>query len=438
MFSLRQQLARLCTSIATFNIFQSNIPSDNDEHEQKTQLISTRLFIILLVLSLTVLVVYTTQIQVTHTITINSPPQSEYLSLYKKYGDKLTCPCTKIAFPHEKFISLTPVFHQICSSDFVTTKWIDFLIGTSPTYLSLDFRSTGSVLFQALTSFCHVANETIIDSLPVFYSNNFVAVEVMNMELFDKEAQSLVDFYIRTTANAFTQSFEILRDLTYTNGLVSGLFTNVIYRLDYYDRDLPGYWTLPSFQSYAQPPKGCDCVSSPSCVIQVAIHNISSTGILRNQTLFPIPGLYVGCYLVEAMRQSNFQCLYDQTCLNRLLSYLITSQNQFNATTLNQTATSHFNTTTKVSDILAELMVDQWIENISYSSYYAQCQPSQCTYSIVGRNSFIYVLTTLIGLFGGLYKALKITVPFAVRIIRNRRHKKVSPTTTDQLSSKLT
>jgi hypothetical protein len=150
--------------------------------------------------------------------------------------------------------------------------------------------------------------------------------------------------------------------------------------------------------------------------------------------LFAIPGLYVGCYLVEAMRQSNLQCLYNQACLDQLTSYL-NSSTHFNATALDGTIPSRFNTSTSVSEILATLMVDSWINNISYSSYYTQCKPSQCTYSIVGRNSFIYILTTLIGLFGGLYKALKITVPFAVKIIRNRR-RKIQPSTTEELASK--
>ena len=435
MVPLRQLLARLRASIATFNIFQSNTPSDNDEYEHKTQLISTRFFIILLILSLTILVVYTTQIQVTHTITRDSPTISQYLSLHETYGDKVTCPCTQIAFPQKKFISLTPIFHQVCSSDFTTNKWINPLLAASPTYLSSDFRSTGGILFQILASFCSVAYETILDSLPVFYSNNFVSVEVMNMELFDKESQSLVDFYISTTANAFTQSFEILRDITYTNGLVSGLFTNVDYKLDLYDSSAPGYWTLPIFKSYHQSSGQCDCVSSPSCVVQVEIRNMTGIGIINNQTLFSIPGLYVGCYLVEAMRQSNLQCLYNQTCLNQLLFYLAFSQTSINVTALDRTVPSRFNLTSNVSEILSVLMVDRWMKNISYPDYYAQCQPAQCTYSIIGRNSFVYVLTLLIGLFGGLYKALRITVPFAVRMIRNRR-RKISPTTTDQLASK--
>ncbi len=98
MVSLKQQLARLRTGISTFNIFESNTPLDNDQYEHKTQLISTRIFLILLILSLTILLLYTSQVQVTHTITVDSPPLDHYLSLYEDYGDKVICPCTTIAF----------------------------------------------------------------------------------------------------------------------------------------------------------------------------------------------------------------------------------------------------------------------------------------------------------------------------------------------------
>ena len=140
---------------------------------------------------------------------------------------------------------------------------------------------------------------------------------------------------------------------------------------------------------------------------------------------------------LKAMRQSSLQCLYNQTCLDQLMFYLKSSAMSFNATALDRTISNRFDTSTNVSEILSVLMVDRWIKNISYPSYYAQCQPLQCIYSIVGRNSFIYILTTLIGLFGGLYKALKITVPFAVKLIRNRR-RKIQPTDIEQLPSKYT
>ena len=111
--------------------------------------------------------------------------------------------------------------------------------------------------------------------------------------------------------------------------------------------------------------------------------------------------MYVGCYLVTALRQSNLQCLYNQSCVTEMLFYL-QSPTQINITALNGTKYSRFNKSTTIGEMLTVLMVDSWIQNISYDSYYSQCQPSYCTYSLVGKNSFIYLLTVLIGLFGGL------------------------------------
>jgi len=107
MASLRQQLEGSCTTISTFNIFETNTPlDDDDEYEHKTQIISTRFFIVVLIISLVILVIYTSQTQTTHIITVNAPSIAIYSSLYQQYGEKLTCPCTTIATAQKEFISV--------------------------------------------------------------------------------------------------------------------------------------------------------------------------------------------------------------------------------------------------------------------------------------------------------------------------------------------
>ncbi|CAF1255155.1 unnamed protein product, partial [Adineta steineri] len=49
--------------------------------------------------------------------------------------------------------------------------------------------------------------------------------------------------------------------------------------------------------------------------------------------------------------------------------------------------------------------------------YYNECQPSKCSYSYETKNSAIYIITTVIGLVGGLITVLKLIVPRAVRLI---------------------
>jgi hypothetical protein len=417
MFQLRMQLAKAYAALKKLNLFRSTQQPEGDDngYQLKNQLISTRLFIFLLSISMIILLIYTSQVQVTHTITIDSPSLEVYSSLYEKYGEILTCPCTNIAIAQQEFISLTPTFHQICASDFVKSSWLSYLNAATHYLISSDFQDTGSLLFQILTSFCQLAQDTIKDSLPKFYSTSFVSYDVIDMELLNNQSQSLIELYILTTANQFSYSFDFIRDAISGNGFLSGILTN--FNLGFtYDSSQGGYRIVPKYKTYNEPYM-CDCSITSSCVSPAAIHDNVTGNII-----FVIPGLFTGCLLVEAMRQSNLQCLYNQTCLNQIKNYTRPSIPS-SAKALDISIRSRYNVSTNISEILANLMVETWIENISYSGYYNQCQPVQCTYTTVGKNSVIYIVTALFGLCGGLCKALYFLIPNIVKIIRRRRGK---------------
>jgi hypothetical protein len=72
-------------------------------------------------------------------------------------------------------------------------------------------------------------------------------------------------------------------------------------------------------------------------------------------------------------------------------------------------------------------MVEEWITNISYEKYYAQCAPIICTYSKVNRHDFVYVLTKIISLLGGLTLAIKFIVPVVVQFIRRKKDNEPTP-----------
>jgi len=327
----------------------------------------------------------------------------------------LTCPCKNIAIAQQEFISLTPTFHQICASDFVKSSWLSYLNAATHYLISSDFQDTGSLLFQILTSFCQLAQDTIKDSLPKFYSTSFVSYDVIDMELLNNQSQSLIELYILTTGNQFSYSFDFIRDAISGNGFLSGILTN--FNLGFtYDSSQGGYRIVPKYKTYNEPYM-CDCSITSSCVSPAAIHDNVTGNII-----FVIPGLFTGCLLVEAMRQSNLQCLYNQTCLNQIKNYTRPSVPS-SAKALDTSIRSRYNVSTNISEILANLMVETWIENISYSGYYNQCQPVHCTYTTVGKNSVIYIVTALFGLCGGLCKALYFLIPNIVKIIRRRRGK---------------
>ena len=74
-----------------------------------------------------------------------------------------------------------------------------------------------------------------------------------------------------------------------------------------------------------------------------------------------------------------------------------------------------------IEDLLNHLMVEKWISSLIFESYYNECIPKKCFYSIEAKNSAIYIVTTVIGLVGGLIKVFKLIVPRLVQFVRRKK-----------------
>ena len=221
---------KLKHSCLTLNLFPS-IPPSTDDSELRRQRISTRLFIFLLILSLSVLIVYTSVITITETVHVNTPSLSHYSQLYSEFSQTLTCPCSKISVSNEKFLHINYTLHQVCNSTFVSENWIlYFAYASIARYVfSGDYRSASILAFQTLSAFCQLVNETIATSLIRFYSNQYVSATVTPLQLFKTQTQTLIDEFISSTANSFTSSLRMIRGTTQGNGLQSAFQTNYIH-----------------------------------------------------------------------------------------------------------------------------------------------------------------------------------------------------------------
>jgi hypothetical protein len=301
----------------------------------------------------------------------------------------------------------------------VNKNWTDYL-STFVDYdlISLeDFRWTGASTFQALSVFCNVINETISDNLVSFYSNQYVNAFVVSTELLQTQITLVVDQFKSSIINSFLLSLSTIQNMNQGNSLVSALQTNF-------------YIKLPSADAlitrYAKWYSNCYCGYSATCVEPSAIFDLSSDTVV-----FSVPGLYTGCFVIEALLQSTLECFFDQTYINQLQSYLL-SPSPMNVTALDSSLTTQYFINSTIQDLLDNLMVEQWNSSVMFNSYYNECQPAQCTYTYVTKNDIIYIVTTLIGLVGGLITVLKLVVPRLVKlfvryILRQRRVTPVMP-----------
>ncbi|UJR19006.1 hypothetical protein I4U23_022136 [Adineta vaga] len=153
--------------------------------------------------------------------------------------------------------------------------------------------------------------------------------------------------------------------------------------------------------------KSCLCTISPLKCFRSLLTSF-------NQTI-KIPGIVFGCLPIDGLRQSTLECFYNSTCLNQITEF-------FNITNipnvLNQSISSRFYPVTSVTigQLIDELFIETWEISYNYSNYYSFCLPSSCEYSYTTRNSISYMLTTFLGLYGGLTVALKLFVWYGLTI----------------------
>ena len=147
----------------------------------------------------------------------------------------------------------------------------------------------------------------------------------------------------------------------------------------------------------------CSCGTSGFCSQPAAVY------IARESIL--IAGIRVGCYPLNGVLQSTLDCLYDQECVD-LLNTIFNMSTQFTA--LNGTLPSNFYLNETVYSLVEQLLVEKWQTVISYEKFFQACASSVCSFSYSQRVNSIYILTTLLGLYGGMNVSLRLLSPLLV------------------------
>jgi hypothetical protein len=390
--------------LKNLNLFQP-VPPSVDEHDIQNQRISTRVFIFLLTVSLTILLLYNSIIPIKTTNTIETPIIEQYEKLYSSHSQTLTCPCKTISIDYDKFINIKYTLHQVCTSMFVTQDWIDYLAHSAIDQEASphDFRQSGIFTFQALNASCELVNRTISDSLIQFSLNQYVSPTVTPFELFQSQIKAFIRQFRSTTTNNFLRSLDMIRSTNQANALFSAISTNY----EFYFRAAALVATTRP-HSYSD----CPCDASSICISPSSIYNYPD-----KKPAFSVPGMYRGCYIVEALLQSTLECFYDQLCLNQLQSYS-TPSSVMNITSLDPSLSSEYSVNSTIQELLDELMIEEWNLSITYNNYYNVCQPIVCTYTSETKNGIVYIITVLLGLVGGLIIVLEFVVPRLMKFIR--------------------
>lgn len=233
---------RVQTNMLQFNLFKPST-TNIDPFELATSVMTTRIYLLLLCLSVTILVIFTTLQTQVHTVTIDKPSQTIYEDLYKKYPDTLQCPCTQIAVLHNSFLSFSPVYHPVCSSLYLSLDWINSIQGTwnlEFSYSYTDFHMVGQAFFTAVGTLCSLAQSTLSDQLFIFNRSVLITDQLLPEEelmirtgvIFDefesntvaqfKRILSLIQFHTQTMfstnrGNADLYTYQLIDNVTQVN-----------------------------------------------------------------------------------------------------------------------------------------------------------------------------------------------------------------------------
>lgn len=168
----------------------------------------------------------------------------------------------------------------------------------------------------------------------------------------------------------------------------------------------------------------CTCLEIRSCPIRQGFY--CRTRLCRNvpETLqMPIPGLLLGCFIIDTFKLSSLECFYDAECISMVIQYrsygfygFLPLDPQSIPEPLALTRFERFLPNTTLDTVMSNLFVEDWGIYINFSAYYQQCAPEYCSYTTAERYSSLILLTVVISLISGISTFLRITILPITRI----------------------
>ncbi|CAF1430786.1 unnamed protein product [Adineta steineri] len=424
------------TYFINLNLFEVDPDSGEreDELKRRSNIIATRIYLIVLILTLIAIAIGLRSTSETIIITLEYPTKYQLASLTLDNQ----CPCSRSSLSYDKFILIQPIFHQVCSSDFVSDRWINSFSDTLNVsinwYLQTigDFRKHGRSYFQALLGYCHLSQSGIEESIRSFYGSTLISPYALSETVFRAQIEETIKQFQVTAVQGFAAQLDLVLNIMSRNQLISALQTDVLYLYLMYSYN---FYQLTVYNSIYTDSVGqyCSCQTKSDCRTPSFLQLLSDNeyDYYGGDDFFIIPGVFTGCTPMTAIQLSQLECFYNQSCIDRLISYFNTTEK---FTALNISWQSRFTENSTIDSIVREAMIEEWITNISYDKYYTQCIPISCTYTQVKQNDYTSLITKLIGLLSGLTIIFGFSIPYCTHFIM-RRGQNSEPG--EQTSSKL-
>jgi hypothetical protein len=412
-------LLRFLKQLNLFNTYSTN------ERQIKREILTTRIYLILLPTILTILIVYSAQKELYYTVQVSNPSLDTYQRLLDAYSNTLLCPCSQLSLPYSSFVTLIPHFHPMCSSDFVSDQWLAYLYyDDASSYLAIDIRSVGNAQFQLLRTLCESSQQAIANAFEVTFTSAVLVNSrgmLLTSELVRVQIEAFADEFIVNIGSEQRRLRALFATFFDRNFLVSGLETSAMPVIDptfNLKMRIPQY-TTSLIDATSITYVICDCDATYTCASPLGVCNnllyesdyseLLNLYTQQGTRLTTVNGFQSGCLPLDSLLLSTLECYNNQSCLNNFMGYLRTVNTSFNI--LDRSLLNQSTPTTPISVLADELMVEQWSTQMDYSRYFAACRPLSCSYTYTERFSILYIVTTLVGLFGGLIAILRLLCP---------------------------
>ncbi|CAF1225930.1 unnamed protein product [Adineta ricciae] len=409
----------LSTKLLDLNIFvSSEFGSNVDRLTTKNYgRWATRLYVILFLSSFIVLTLYTIIQSRTVTTTFIQPSFDTYEILQEIHGNQLKCLCSQIASAYNAFVGITPVFHPICSSEFVQKEWhmkiIDGLKLNFSTYSFNDYRRFLSAHLQYLQGLCRISQDSVNNAINELLTSLLVTTELLSQQDFHHRINITIKQSESNAPILLSRFLFIFQSVVHGNAFMTTYQTNFQYFTRFHDAA-----ELYLFTEAMVYDDNCSCGLSPHCTTQANfIENNSSERI-------GLIGLRIGCLPSESFHLSTLECFQNQSCVDLLHQYT----NYPNITVPHFITSNHFLPNTTVDELIGHAFTEQWKTQRNYSQYYHRCSPLSCSYSYTEKFNIFYIIALFLSLEGGLTLVLRWICPklirtaFKMREYYRRRH----------------
>ncbi|CAF0761435.1 unnamed protein product [Rotaria sp. Silwood1] len=228
----RNFLSKIVRKMIALNLFKTNgLQTPTNVRRQQ---ILTRFFILILVSCSITVGLYIFLSDQDQLVTIEYPSLVKYESLYEQHSSTLLCPCSQISVPYDRFLNVTFVLHQICTSSLVSSMWLDYLVLVNlnripiwtETDYSRDFRTYGASYFKFLATYCHLAQINIEDAKHMFLSTQFINNYLPSQLFFLQQVQHISESFIAKTRHEFSRTLNWTQTATMISQFLTGANTN--------------------------------------------------------------------------------------------------------------------------------------------------------------------------------------------------------------------